>query len=343
MSTTNVAHKKPTVEPRREQRADAHYHIDAASFNKGSNMNEMVEIQGRNNHVVVQNQAEKDAFALIEQVVMQGDLSKLNPEQRVCYYRKVCESMGLNPYTRPFDYILLNGKLTLYAKKDCTEQLRKINGVSIEGLEDRFVDDLYIVKAFAKTKDGRTDASTGAVTIGHLKGEAKANAIMKAETKAKRRVTLSISGMGLVDETELESIPSAKRVEVDMNTGEISNSSAELNTTCSPSKGNMTINSPQSSQSSKVLIDSSRELNENPPAKALSMDQVHELEDILAECEERYRKTVYAYLKHVYGFDTLVGAPEELYVRIKNAAMQNAREFFDRKSNAMKTEMMVTA
>jgi len=162
-------------------------------------------------------------LSVVEQVVMQGDLSKLNPEQRVLYYRKVCESSGLNPYTRPFDYIQLNGKLTLYAKKDATEQLRKLNGISIEKLESQIIDDLYIVKATAKTKDGRTDESTGAVTIGNLKGEAKANAIMKAETKAKRRVTLSISGMGWTDESEIESIPNAKTIEVDLSTGEIKN------------------------------------------------------------------------------------------------------------------------
>lgn len=162
-------------------------------------------------------------LSIIEQVVMQGDLSKLNPEQRVMYYNKVCESQGLNPFTRPFEYISMNGKLTLYAKKDCTEQLRKINGISIDKLEGKVVDDLYIVVAVASTRDGRTDQSTGAVTIGNLRGEAKANAIMKAETKAKRRVTLSISGMGWTDESEIESIPNARPVNVDLETGEIKN------------------------------------------------------------------------------------------------------------------------
>ena len=33
-----------------------------------------------------------------------------------------------------------------------------------------------------------------------------ANAFMKAETKAKRRVTLSICGLGILDETEIETI-----------------------------------------------------------------------------------------------------------------------------------------
>ncbi len=161
-------------------------------------------------------------LSVIEQVVMQGDLSKLNPEQRVTYYHKVCDSLGLNPYTRPFDYISLNGKLTLYAKKDATEQLRSVKNISILELDGRLIDDLYVVTAKAATSSGRTDQATGAVSLGALRGEQKANAIMKAETKAKRRVTLSICGLGWTDESELESMPFAKTVNVDMATGEIS-------------------------------------------------------------------------------------------------------------------------
>jgi hypothetical protein len=37
---------------------------------------------------------------------------------------------------------------------------------------------------------------------------------MKAETKAKRRVTLSLSGLGLIDESEVSSIPDAQPAEV---------------------------------------------------------------------------------------------------------------------------------
>lgn len=174
----------------------------------------------QNNHI--------EELSAIEKVVVQGDLTPLSPSQRVTYYKKVCESAGLNPFTKPFEYIVLNGKLTLYAKKDCTEQLRKLNGISIISLEDKLIDDIYIVTAKASTKDGRTDQAKGAVVIGHLKGEQKANAIMKAETKAKRRVTLSISGMGFCDESEIDSIPNAKRVEVDLPSEELSNSAQTI-------------------------------------------------------------------------------------------------------------------
>ncbi len=147
--------------------------------------------------------------ASLEQVLIGGDLSKLNPNDRVMYYKAVCESVGLNPLTKPFEYISLNGKLTLYAKRDCTDQLRKLNGVSILIVSREVVEDCYVVTARATDKSGRNDESIGAVPIANLKGEARSNALMKCETKAKRRVTLSICGLGMIDETEVDSIPGA--------------------------------------------------------------------------------------------------------------------------------------
>jgi hypothetical protein len=62
----------------------------------------------------------------------------------------------------------------------------------------------------AKDRHGREDESTGAVALGSLKGDALANALMECETKAKRRVTLSLAGLGWLDETELATIPGAQ-------------------------------------------------------------------------------------------------------------------------------------
>ncbi|MBE3576913.1 MAG: hypothetical protein IMX00_04410 [Limnochordales bacterium] len=160
-------------------------------------------------------------MAILEKVVMEGDLSKLTPAERVLYYRRVCESLGLNPLTRPFDYIWLNGKLVLYARKDAAEQLRVSRGISIVKLDRQIEHDLCIITAYGRDMKGREDIATGAVYIGGLKGEALANAIMKAETKAKRRLTLSLAGLGWMDETEVESIPEAVRAQVDPDTGEI--------------------------------------------------------------------------------------------------------------------------
>lgn len=152
-----------------------------------------------------------DQAGLLERVVVLGDLKEMTPLDRMAYYHKVCESLALNPLTRPFEYITLNGKLTLYARKDATEQLRKRDKVSVSIVGRELVEDVYVVTARATLPDGRTDESIGAVSVGGLKGENKANAMMKAETKSKRRVTLSICGLGMLDETEVETIPGAVR------------------------------------------------------------------------------------------------------------------------------------
>ncbi len=160
--------------------------------------------------------AKQDVHEVLNAVITKGDLSKLTDHERTMYVKAVCESMGMNPLTQPFAYMTLQGKTVLYARKDATEQLRKINHISIEIKSREVVEDCYIVTALARTPDGRgrSDESIGAVSIAGLKGEARANAMMKAETKAKRRVTLSISGLGMLDEHEVETIPGAQTREV---------------------------------------------------------------------------------------------------------------------------------
>lgn len=148
----------------------------------------------------------------LEKVLLTGDLSGLKPEEKINYYNVVCESVGLNPMTKPFDYMKLGGKEVLYANKTCGDQLRSKRRISITITSREKIDDVYVVTAEAKDENGRTDSSTGAVTVAGLKGEALANAYMKAETKAKRRVTLSLCGLGLLDESEVDSVASAEKI-----------------------------------------------------------------------------------------------------------------------------------
>jgi hypothetical protein len=157
----------------------------------------------------------------LESVLISGDLSKLSPTDRMDYYQAVCASLGLNPLTKPFDYIQLNGKLQLYALKAATDQLREKHNISIVITNKEMVDNIYVVTAMATMPDGRTDTDDGAVAVAGLQGEAHANALMKTVTKAKRRVTLSISGLGMLDESEAETIPGARTQAVSMDTGEI--------------------------------------------------------------------------------------------------------------------------
>lgn len=147
----------------------------------------------------------------IERVIAGGDISRLSPEERVQYYKRLCDMMGLNPLTKPFEYITLQGKLVLYATKGCAEQLRKIHKISVRITDRQTINDVYVVTVEASGPDGRVDGATGAVPIQGLKGLDLANAFLKCETKAKRRVTLSICGLNMLDETEVDDIPARQK------------------------------------------------------------------------------------------------------------------------------------
>lgn len=158
---------------------------------------------------------------VLEKVVVSGDLSKLTPAQRLEYYRARCASAGLDPVAVPFEYIVLNGKLTLYARKACSEQLSRIHGIKLSITDQRTENGMRVVTVRAETKDGRSTEEIGVVPITNLSGEALSNAFMKTVTKAKRRAVLSMCGLGLLDETETETVPGARMVRVDPSTGEI--------------------------------------------------------------------------------------------------------------------------
>lgn len=148
---------------------------------------------------------------IIAKTIIDGDLSRLQPRERVSYYLAVCQSLGLNPLSKPFELIRLNSKLVLYARKDCTDQLRKIHNISLSKPETQIIaDDVFTVTITATTPNGRTDTDIGATSIKGLSSGDLSNAIMKSVTKSKRRVTLAICGLGALDESEIDTIKGAK-------------------------------------------------------------------------------------------------------------------------------------
>jgi hypothetical protein len=157
-----------------------------------------------------------DPGAIMEAVIAKGDLSKLTPTERAQYYARTCESLGINALTQPFEYIVLNNKLQLYAKRGAADQLRKVHGVTLVSLERTYdpETEMYEVSARMRDREGREDEDISAVHIGSLKGDARGNAMKKAVTQAKRRCTLSLCGLGFLDETEIDQIPDARRVPV---------------------------------------------------------------------------------------------------------------------------------
>jgi len=142
----------------------------------------------------------------IESALMDGDLSGLNPDEKLAHYQSVCETVGLNPLTQPFQYITLNGKLKMYALKGATDQLRKIYNINCKITKTEYIEDIYVVTVEVKDIKGRTDEDMGFAKVAGLKGDMLGNAILKAVTKGKRRATLSMCGLGMLDEDEIKSI-----------------------------------------------------------------------------------------------------------------------------------------
>jgi hypothetical protein len=194
-----------------QQQLDAANRIIAEQNRTIAKMNqEQVPATNGNGHPPAMSAAE-----IMESLIIKGDLSRLTPGERATYYARVCESCGLNPLTKPFDYLQLGGKLVLYANRNCGDQLRMIHNISVVELTESERDGVFIVTAKMQNRAGRTDMAKGAVTITGMKGDTLANALMKCETKAKRRCTLSLCGLSLLDETEIETIPGATVVETD--------------------------------------------------------------------------------------------------------------------------------
>lgn len=150
--------------------------------------------------------------AIIESLVIGGDLSGLSNAQRVAYYKYRCEQVGLDPSAKPFDVLKLNGKTVLYANAGCTQQLCQIHGLSPTVTDKTILDGIYVVTSRVTGKDGRVTENMGAVPVGGIKGDMLANAMMKAVTKAHRRTILMHCGLGMLDETEVETIPNARPV-----------------------------------------------------------------------------------------------------------------------------------
>ena len=175
---------------------------------------------------------------IVSSLILHGDLSKLTPTDKVQYYHAYCRRIGLDPVTQPFKILKLSGKEVLYCDRSGTQQLNKLHSVSHQITGRERVDNVYIVTALASLPSKRQTESICAVSLLYpeiisywdkgqkvqkphpkagqvLIGDDFCNALMKAETKAKRRATLDLLGLGILDETETETIPGAVTVPID--------------------------------------------------------------------------------------------------------------------------------
>lgn len=145
---------------------------------------------------------------VIHSIVIKGDMSGLSQEQAVAYYNYRCQQVGLDPSAQPFHLLVLNGKKLLYANAGATQQLCAVHKLSVSIINRERFEGVYLVSVRVTGQDGRVTENDGAVELDSER-IGKANALMKATTKAIRRTVLAHCGLGMMDETEVETIPNA--------------------------------------------------------------------------------------------------------------------------------------
>jgi hypothetical protein len=158
----------------------------------------------------------------VQSLVLHNDVARLTPAQRVGWFLRRCADAGLSPYSTPFDFLTLDGRIVAYPNARCAEQLRRLHQISIKVLRREDVGELHVVEVEARTPSGRTDtASKWVPIVGYgrdgkqypLRGQKLADAYAKAETGAKRRVTFSLGGLGGMP--DMEDTAGARRVYLD--------------------------------------------------------------------------------------------------------------------------------
>ncbi|MHC5779208.1 hypothetical protein [Nostoc sp.] len=95
---------------------------------------------------------------IAESALIQGDLRGMTPAQRIEYYLQLCQSVGLNPLTKPFIYVEMKGKLVLYPRKEAANQLAKNHGISFSEPKVDVTQELITVTVSVRDCSGRTDS-----------------------------------------------------------------------------------------------------------------------------------------------------------------------------------------
>lgn len=135
-----------------------------------------------------------------------GDLTEAQREE---YKINACEYFDLPPELNLLEFIWMDSgdgsrTLALYARKGATDMLRSSRGICVDTMKETIGADFIMFTATGHDKTGRVDVAVGAADTKGRSGKYLTNAIMTAQTRASRRLTLQFVGGGLLDESEVE-------------------------------------------------------------------------------------------------------------------------------------------
>lgn len=150
------------------------------------------------------------AQMLARMEAQKSDPRAMTADERAGYVATLCKALHLNPLTRPAQFINLSGREVLYLTRTATDQLAAMHNLNRKTIDGPRVVDVCGTKVGLCTVEvslpsGRSETATATLPAADF-----VNLYMKLETKAKRRGTLSILGLGVLGEDEIETIPDAK-------------------------------------------------------------------------------------------------------------------------------------
>lgn len=227
-----------------------------------------------------QYEATQDDLKLQAQYTLQGTMHTWEPLKKIAYLAYLNKRAGL-----PLGCIGLlhtehkdwknNNELVIkevpYASRQTTVELGLLREISLEQRE-RFIDQCEAMFTYRATdiRTGRFVDATGVCSLISTKGNpldatARANKIMHAETKSKRRATLEICGLAFIDESETESIEGAHVVNLD--TGEIKKS-PKADTAQSASAPKVSVKSSEPAQQPTLASTSPADATSEPPKES---------------------------------------------------------------------------
>lgn len=125
-----------------------------------------------------------------------GACNNLSPDQQAEYKTFLCAKMGVSPLLQPIDLIPTKNGLRPYLNKGAAELIRDERKISITDIEVSEKNGMFVAICKVRAMNGRVDCDMGACQ----KGNEPENSLMKAVTKAKRRATLSMCGLGAIIE-----------------------------------------------------------------------------------------------------------------------------------------------
>jgi hypothetical protein len=141
------------------------------------------------------------------------NLDGLSKEQIDQYLRDISEHLGIDPDLNAFDVIRMDNRLQVYARRGTTDMLRESMDIDVTSIDLLDIPGSATFRAtgrkgHAASNLSRQEIAIGSCAIAGLTGQKLSDAIMTAETRAGRRLTLKFTGLGILDVSEVP-VPSA--------------------------------------------------------------------------------------------------------------------------------------